>query len=157
MPTGIEDRPFAPSTVSQGTLNPTFSWWGLAGTMLIFVIILLVALWVIRRLNRSTLRGMDAPWARVLDRQLLGGQQILYLVEVAGKLQILVGSDHYLMKLIEIEDPTLAAEILEEIATRPTERVGGVISGIIRNLQPKGNRTQPFAKELASLLEEVDK
>lgn len=155
MPPNIENELFVPDAASQIPAT-SFSWWGLAGTLIVFILILLISLWVIRRLNRNTLRGMNAPWARVLDRQLLGGQQILYLVEVAGKLQILAGSDHYLTKLTEIEDPELAAEILDEITTRPTQKVEGFISGIMFKLNRQSKRSKPFAKELASLLEEVD-
>ncbi|KLU60383.1 flagellar biosynthesis protein, FliO [Peptococcaceae bacterium CEB3] len=155
MPGNIENRPYAPPVPSQA-LHPAFSGWGLFGTLLIFLIIFVIALWIIRRLNRTALRGMDAGWARVLDRQLLGGQQVLYLVEVGGKLQVLAGSDHYLLKLTEIDDPDLAAEILEEIATRPAERVEGFLAGL-GALLPRGRRSKPFAGELARMLGEEER
>lgn len=155
MSNSIEAQPYLPAS-STPALNSAFPWWGLAGTLIIFLLIFIMVLWVIRRLNRSAWRGMDAAWARVLDRQLLGGQQVLYLVEVAGKLQVLAGSDHYLMKLTEIEDPDLAAEILAEIANRPIERVEGILTGVLR-LWPQGKRSKPFAKELAQMLEEEDR
>ncbi|MDI6812672.1 MAG: flagellar biosynthetic protein FliO [Desulfitobacteriaceae bacterium] len=154
MSTSIEDQPFAAAATGTA-VNAPFSWWGLVSTLIIFLLILGVALWMIRRLNRSALRGMSSPWARVLDRQLLGGQQVLYLVEVAGRLQVLAGSDHYLTKLQEIEDPDLVAEILDEIAHRPTERVEGVLSRLRRWDRPK--KRKAFAKELANYLEEVDR
>ena len=134
-----------------------FSWWGLMGMLLVFLLILLVSLWVIRRLGRAQLRSMNAPWARVLDRQVLGGQQSLYLVEIAGQLQVLGGSDHNLVKLSEIHDPTVAAEILEEIARRPTERVEGWTSSV-RKLWPLPKRqVDDFSAELERMLEEVEK
>ncbi|MDQ7096227.1 flagellar biosynthetic protein FliO [Desulfosporosinus sp. PR] len=155
--TDIESQPFPSSSAVPAAGQSVFSWWGLIGTLLVFLIILLVSLWVIRKLNRANVRSMNAPWARVLDRQVLGGQQILYLVEVAGQLQVLGGSDHNLVKISEINDPVLAAEILEEIATRPSERV----DGWLKNLQRLGRRgirkKDSFSRELERLLEEVEK
>lgn len=154
MSTSIEDTPFVTAAAGNAA-NSTSSWWGIIGALIIFLLIFLVAMWMIRRFSRSALRGMNAPWARVLDRQLLGGQQVLYLVEVAGRLQVLAGSDHYVTKLMEIEDPDLAAEILDEIAHRPAERVEGVLS-IFRRWEKPGKRKR-FAKELAGYLEEVER
>ena len=153
----IEDQPV---TFSSGAAaaNTSFSWWGLFGTIVIFVIILVVALWVIRRLNRAALRGLDTPWARVLDRQVLGGQQSLYLVEIAGKLQVLGGSDHHLIKIADINDPDTAAEILEEIANRPADKVEGVLARAVQRLFRGGRRkANSFSSELERMLEEVDK
>ena len=158
MPNIDENTVWAPSTT--GTAQATSSsLWGLVGTVLIFIVILAVALWFIRRLNRSALRGMNAPWARVLDRQILSGQQSLYLVEIAGKLQVLGGSDHHLVKLTEIEDPELAAEILEEITHRPVEKAEGVLSRLTQQLfsGKKRKSKTAFSTELERLLEEVEK
>lgn len=139
------------------TTSSVSFWWGLLGTMLVFLLILLVSLWIIRRLNRAALRSMNAPWARVLDRQVLTGQQSLYLVEVAGQLQVLGGTDHHIVKISEINDPVIATEILEEIAARPTERAVGW-SKRLASLWPRPSRQKdPFAKELERLLEEVEK
>lgn len=157
---GFESQPLPWNSNEAATAatSTDFSWWGLLGTMLIFVGILCVALWIIRRMNRSAARGMNAPWARVLDRQILGGQQSLYLVEIAGKLQVLGGSDHHLVKIDEIDDPDLAAEILDEIANRSVERAEGFFTGIAKNLfYPRRKKAKdPFADELKRLLEEVD-
>jgi len=100
---------------------------------------------------------MNAPWARVLDRQVLGGQQSLYLVEIAGQLQVLGGSDHHLLKISEINDPDVAAEILEEIATRPVERVEGWAKRIQKLWPVSSRKKQSFSLELEHLLEEVKK
>ncbi|TGE32622.1 flagellar biosynthetic protein FliO [Desulfosporosinus sp. Sb-LF] len=152
----LESQPFPPSGATPAVAQSVFSWWGLIGTLLVFLFILLVSLWVIRRLNKSNLRSMNAPWARVLDRQVLSGQQRLYLVEIAGQLQVLGGSDHHLLKLSEINDPNVAAEILEEIATRPVERVEGWAKSIDRLWQARSRKKKSFSAELDRLLEEVD-
>lgn len=150
-----EDNPLPLSGAASVVAQPVFSWWGLLGTLLVFLVILLVSLWMIRRLNRANVRKMNAPWARVLDRQRLGGQQSLYLVEIAGQLQVLGGSDHHLLKISEINDPEVAAEILEEIATRPIERVDGWTKSL-QNLWPRRSRKKDaFATELERLLDEV--
>jgi flagellar protein FliO/FliZ len=110
-------------------------------------------------MNKASFRGMSAPWARVLDRQTLNGQQSLYLVEIAGKLQILGGTDHHIVKIDEINDPDMAAEILDEITNRPAERVEGLFGGIAKHVfggrQRKGK--DPFSNELERLLEEVER
>ncbi|WP_425806969.1 FliO/MopB family protein [Desulfitobacterium sp. Sab5] len=154
----IEGKIYAPSAADVAQTG-SFSLWGLVGTVLIFIVILVIALWIIRRLNRSVLRGMNTPWARVLDRQILNGQQSLYLVEIAGKLQVLGDSDHYLVKLTEIDDPELAAEILDEIANRPVEKAESSISRFSQRLF-SGKRRKPkgtFSSELEQLLKEVEK
>lgn len=100
---------------------------------------------------------MSTSWARVLDRQSLGGQQVLYLVEVAGKLQVLAGTDHHLSKISEIDDPEIAAEILDEIANRPTEKVQGATNFIGKIFGRKRHKRDKFADELALLLKEDEK
>ena len=153
----LEDRAFPPGAAVPTVTEPMFNWWGLMGTLLVFILILLVSLWIIRRLNGANLRKMKAPWARVLDRQILGGQQSLYLVEIAGQLQVLGGSDHHLLKISEINDPDVAAEILEEIATRPIERVD-VWTKSLQKLWPgRSGKKDTFSMELERLLDEVKK
>lgn len=153
-----EDLPLPASDAVPVVTQSIFSWWGLMGTLLVFLVILLVCLWVIRRLNRGNLRSMNAPWARLLDRQVLNGQQSLYLVEIAGQLQVLGGSDHHLEKIAEIHDPKVAAEILEEIATRPNERVEDWAQSLQRLWRKtSGRRKDPFTAEFERLLEEVEK
>lgn len=154
-----ENLPYDPSEAVATASSTPFSWWGLMGTILIFILILLVALWVIRRMNRSSSRGMNAPWARILDRQMLSAQQSLYLVEIAGKLQVLGGTDHHLVKIDEINDPDLAAEILDEITHRPVERIEGVFSGIAKHTfgGKRHKAKDPFSNELERLLEEVER
>lgn len=150
----IENQPFPSSGAAPAAAHTVFSWWGLLGTLMVFLVILLVSLWIIRRLNRANVRSMNAPWARVLDRQVLGGQQNLYLVEIAGHLQVLGGSDHHMMKISEINDPDVASEILEEIAARPTERMEGWTQSL-KKVWPKPFRQKDhFARDLERLLEE---
>lgn len=126
--------------------------------LLVFLIILLVTLWIIRRLSKMNNRRITAPWARVLDRQVLSGQQSLYLVEIAGQLQVLGGTDHHLVKISEIHDPYIAAEILDEITSRPTERMEGWIQSVQKLWRrPSQQKEEPFSIELERLLEEVEK
>jgi flagellar protein FliO/FliZ len=152
--TDFESQPFPTSGTAPAVAQSVFSWWGLMGTLLVFLVILIVSLWVIRRLNRASVRRMNAPWARVLDRQVLGGQQSLYLVDIAGQLQVLGGSDHYMLKISEINDPDVAAEILEEIATRPAERVEGWAKSIQKLWRRPSRQKGSFSKELERLIEE---
>ncbi|AET70281.1 flagellar biosynthetic protein FliO [Desulfosporosinus orientis DSM 765] len=152
-----EGLPFPSSETAPAVTPSVFSWWGLLGTLFVFLIILFVSLWVLRRLNKANMRSMNAPWARVLDRQMLGGQQSLYLVEIAGQLQVLGGSDHHLVKISEINDPQIAAEILDEIAARPTERVEGWLQSLRRLWRRPSPTKKAFSAELERLLEEVEK
>jgi len=152
-----EGQQLPPPGTAPAVSQAVFSWWGLLETLLVFLVILLVSLWILRRLNRANVRSMNAPWARVLDRQVLGGQQSLYLVEIAGQLQVLGGSDHHLLKISEINDPDVAAEILEEIATRPVERVEGWAKSIQKFWPGSSRKKKSFSSELEHLLEEVKK
>ena len=151
-----ENSPFPAASPAAATAAAGPSWWGLIGVLVVFLIILYISLRIIRKLNRASVRSMDTPWARVLDRQTLGGQQFLYLVEIAGQLQVLGGSEHYLSKLTEINDPALAAEILEEIATRPTERVDSWLM-LVQKLFSRKTRKNEFSRELEQYLEEGEK
>ena len=155
MPNGIENQPYNPNIPALAVTEP-FSWAGLIGTIFVFLIILIVSLWMIKRLIRFSFRNMQSPWVRVLDRQVLGGQQVLYLVEIAGKIQILGGTDHHLTKIAEINDPEIVADILEEIASRPEEKMDKFMTGIGKKLRSK-KRKSGFSAELERLLEEVDK
>lgn len=152
----IEDDPYLvePLETSPLVADPTaFSWLNLAVTLLVFLLIFLIALWVIRRLYQSNPRSMSAPWVRVLDRQTLGGQQNLYLVEIAGQLQILGGSDHHLLKICEINDPALASEILEEIATRPAEKMDGWLRNLGKLAPWRLIKRNAFSRELSRSLD----
>lgn len=153
----LEDEVFPEIGAAPAVIDPVFSWWGLMGTLLIFLIILLVSLWIIRRLNRSNIRNSNVPWARVLDRQILSGQQSLYLVEIAGQLQVLGGTDHHLLKISEINDPEVAAEILEEIATRPIERVDSWTRSLQKLWPGRSRKKDDFSAEMERLLSEVEK
>ena len=148
----IENQPYDPN-VTVPVTPETFSWSGLIGTIVVFLIILIIALWLIKRLNRYSVRNMESPWARVLDRQVLYGSQVLYLVEIAGKIQVLGVTDHHISKVEEINDPEIAAEILEEIAQRPEEKLDKVMSGIFNKFRRK--RKSSFSSELERLLEEA--
>src|SRR5690554_1504317 len=110
-----ESAAYCPPEVSTspGTVLTTFKGWLLL-TVLILFLILVFALWIIRKMNGISYRGMQAPWARVLDRQMLTSNQSLYLVEIAGKLQVLAATDHQITKIQEINDPEQALEILDE-------------------------------------------
>jgi len=88
---------------------------------------------------------------------MLGGQQSLYLVEIAGQLQVLGGSDHHLLKISEINDPAVAAEILEEIATRPIERIDGWTKSLQKLWPGRSRKKDTFSAELERLLDEVKK
>lgn len=153
-----EDLPLPTSDAAPVVAQSVFSWWGLMGTLLVFLVILLVCLWIIRRLNRANLRSLNAPWARLIDRQVLNGQQSLYLIEIAGQLQVLGGSDHHLQKIAEIHDPKVAAEILEEIATRQSDRVEDLAQSLPKLWRKTPRRkNDSFATEFERMLEEVEK
>jgi flagellar protein FliO/FliZ len=149
------NQPYNPGIAAPAAVEP-FSWVGLIGTIIVFLIILLAALWMIKKLNRYSARNIQSPWVRVLDRQALSPQQSLYLVEIAGKIQVLGGTDHHITKVAEINDPEIAAEILEEIALRPQESMDRLMNGILKKFRPK-NKKKDFSAELERLLKEVKK
>jgi len=77
----------------------------------------------------------------------------LYLIEIAGQIQVLGGTDHHITKVSEIDDPEVVAEILEEIANRPEQKMDRFMTGIWKNLKRKP-RKDYFSVELERLLEE---
>lgn len=151
----MDQLPYNPDLTAPAATEP-LSYTGLVGTIIIFLIILMVSLWMIKKLNRFSVRSMQSPWVRVLDRQILNGQQALYLVEIAGKIQILGGTDHHITKVAEINDPDIAAEILEEIANRPEEKMDRFMTGIWKIFRRK-NRRDTFSIELDRMIEEGKK
>lgn len=150
----IENQPYNPEISAPVAAAEPFSWAGLIVIVITFLLILFAAFWLIKKLNRYSLRTLESPWARVIDRQVLSGQQSLYLVEIAGKLQILGVSDHHIIKVAEINDPDVAAEILEEIATRPEEKADRFFE-TIRKTMRKRKHKDAFSTELKRSLEEV--
>lgn len=150
MANSIENQPYNPSVTTPAAAE-TFSWTGLIVTVLLFLLILFVALWMIKRLNRYSVRNMQSPWVRILDRQTLGGQQVLYLVEIAGHIQVVGATDHHMTKLAEINEPEVVAEILEEIANRPEEKLDKWMTSLRRSFQRKSSKDS-FSMELEQLL-----
>ncbi len=153
MPNSIEDQVYNPPVIPDAAVD-AFSWTGIIGTIVLFLAILVVSLWLIKRLNRYTIRNMQAPWVRVLDRQVLGGQQALYLIEIAGKIQVLGTTDHHITKIEEINDPDVVAEILEEIAGRPEEKIDSILTGISKRFKKK-KQSDTFSAELERYLHEI--
>ena len=147
-----ETQPYDPN-VTVPVTPETLSWSGLIGTIVVFLIILIIALYLIKKLNRYSVRAMQSPWARVLDRQVLNGNQVLYLVEIAGKIQVLGVTDHHISKVEEINDPEIAAEILDEIAQRPEEKLDKFMSAIFNKFRRR--KKSSFSSELERLLEEA--
>src|SRR5665648_1047861 len=146
-----EGNDFPPIGATPDVTESVFPWLGLMGIVLVFLLILVVSLWIIKRLHGANVRTMSVPWARVLDRQILGGQQSLYLVEIAGQLQVLGGSDHHLLKISEINDPEVATEILEEIANRPIERVDSFTNSLQKLWPRRSPKKESFAAEMERL------
>lgn len=155
----IEVQPYAPETAAAGgSSTAAFSWGGLFAALFVVILILFITLWIIKKINTSAARGLNAPWVRVLDKQVLGGQQILYLVEIAGRLQVLGGSNYHLIKISDIDNADIAAEILDEISNNPTEKLEGFIVRLFQKLfGHKRKGRDSFSIELEQLLKEVEK
>ncbi|HWQ89472.1 MAG TPA: flagellar biosynthetic protein FliO [Desulfitobacteriaceae bacterium] len=161
----IEGQPYSLGLSNSGVASVTsFSWGGLLGTLLVVILLLIITLWIIKRLNISAARGLNSPWVRVLDRQVLGGRQILYLVEIAGRLQVLCGSDYHLIKISEIDNPDVAAEILDEISNTSLPQIEGGLVRLMSKASQKKRKSRrkrkgqdAFSIELERLLREVEK
>lgn len=153
---GIESQPYNLSNTTAAATTEPFSWAGLIGTIVVFLIILCVALWMIKKLNRYSVRNIQSSWVRVLDRQVLSGQQTLYLVEIAGRIQVLGGTDHHITKVAEIDDLEVAAEILDEIARQPQEKMDKLMTGVVNKFKRK-KKANSFSAELERYIEEDKK
>jgi flagellar protein FliO/FliZ len=122
--TSVENQVYAPESAQiQTQIQEAFSWAGLISTVVLFIIILLIILWLVQKINRKGFQRIQTPWIRVLDRQSLSPQQNVYLVEVAGKIQIWGSTDHQINQISEIDDPDHVSNILQEIAQRPEDSV----------------------------------
>ncbi|HEX3014864.1 MAG TPA: flagellar biosynthetic protein FliO [Desulfobacteria bacterium] len=122
----------------------------------LFIVILFAVLFITKAIKRSNLSMGSASWLKVLDRQTLGGQHALYLVEIAGNLQVLAGSGQGLVKIMDIENPDVAAEILADISQRLAVPSSGVLPQLlekITGLKQRGKRD--FTTEFDQVLREA--
>ncbi|MCL1790407.1 MAG: flagellar biosynthetic protein FliO [Peptococcaceae bacterium] len=133
----IENQPYAPSIVTT-QVQEAFSWTGLLATVILFLCILCLTLWIIQKLHHKKYQGLQAGWLRVLDRQVLSPQHFVYLVEVAGKIQVWGSTDHQINQITEINSTCQISDIMEEIARRPEDPV----DRLIRFVLPKGQRIE---------------
>ena len=149
----MEAQPYVPN-ISETQLESTFSWAGLISTILIFIMILGAVFWVVQRMNRKKYQSVQTPWLRVLDRQFLSPQHPIYLVEVAGKIQIWGSTDHQISQITEVNNPAQAADILEEIARRPEAPVDRLMRGVLsyrRRKDANSNGPEKFSLQLKDI------
>lgn len=114
----IEDKAFPAITSGNATTQQVggFSWGTFITVAFLFVILLGAGSYFVKRLNRT--QAMTSPWFKVLDRQQMGPGHYVYLVELAGRLQILGVTNHGMFKIAELDDPELAGEVLQDLAWR---------------------------------------
>ncbi|MCL1852454.1 MAG: flagellar biosynthetic protein FliO [Peptococcaceae bacterium] len=130
----IESQPYAPN-IPATQLQEAFSWTGLVSTVVLFLIILCLVLWLVKKLHRKKFQGVQTSWLRVLDRQVLSPQHFVYLVEVAGKIQVWGSTDHQINQITEINTTSQISDILEEIARRPEDPVDRLIRFVLPTQQ----------------------
>jgi len=129
----LEDRPFPADTQVTPQVQSSFSWGTLLVTVFIFLICLVSFGFIVKRINSAA--APLSPWLKVLDRQQLGQGQYLYLVELAGRMQILAASTHGVVKIAELDDPDLAGEIIQDLAWKSEQAIPSFWSELFNRLR----------------------
>ncbi len=78
------------------------------------VVVIGLALVVIKFIQRRPFIPRSGHWIRILDQVAIGPNRGLLLAEIAGKIYVLALTEHTITKLLEIEDPSHIAPLLEE-------------------------------------------
>lgn len=114
----VEDKLFTADTSSPVGAQPQtgFAWDTLLVTAGLFLLLLVVLGFFVKRINKAAVPV--SPWCRILDKQQLGQGHVLYLVELAGRLQILGVTNQSVVKIAELDDADLASEIMQDLAWR---------------------------------------
>ncbi len=138
----VEDRPFP--SVNVTTIQPStgFAWGSFILTVFLFIVLLTGLSLLVKRLNRNPL--LTSPWLKVLDKQQLGPGHYVYLVELAGKLQILGVTGHSMVRIASIDDIELAGDILQDLTWRSEQVLPPWWSQIISRVKERG-----FSDELS--------
>ncbi|MDA8441524.1 MAG: flagellar biosynthetic protein FliO [Peptococcaceae bacterium] len=137
----IEAKPFPNvQPVSTNQIN-TFSWGSFVVIVVVFLALLLFFAVAVKRFSRST--SGSSSWFKLLDRQQMGPGHNLYLVELAGRMQILGVTNQTMVKIADLDDAELAGEILQDLAWRNEQILPPWWSQLLANI--KGSK---FADEL---------
>jgi flagellar biogenesis protein FliO len=137
----IESMPFPASQTIATPQVSAFSWGTFVTIVCIFLVLFAGFALLVKRYNRTT--SAANTWFKLLDRQQLGPGHNLYLVELAGHLQILGVTNQTMVKLAELDDAELAGEILQDLAWRNEQVLPPWWSQLIASI--KGGK---FADEL---------
>ncbi len=78
------------------------------------VVVLGLAVIVIKFLQKRAFVTQTGRWIRIIDQVGIGPNKALLLSEIAGRIYVLGVTDHGISKLLEIEDTSQVAAILEE-------------------------------------------
>lgn len=78
------------------------------------VVVLGLAFVVIKFLQKRAMITQMGRWIRIIDQVGIGSNKALLLAEIAGRIYVLGVTDHNISKLLEIEETSQIAAILEE-------------------------------------------
>lgn len=78
------------------------------------VVVLGLAFLAIKFLQKRTMITQTGRWIRIIDQVCIGSSKALLLAEIAGRIYVLGVTDHNISKLLEIEETSQIAAILEE-------------------------------------------
>lgn len=78
------------------------------------VVVIGLAVVLIKLLQRRNLTTSTGHWMRIIDQVGIGPNRALLLTEIAGRIYILAVTDHNISLLLEINDTSQVAAILDE-------------------------------------------
>lgn len=78
------------------------------------IVVLGLAFFVLKYLQKRTAISQTGRWIRVIDQVGIGPNKALLLAEIAGRLYVLGVTDHNISKILEIKEASQVEAILEE-------------------------------------------
>ncbi len=143
----VEDLPFPAPNITPAQPSSGFAWGSFFLTVFLFIVLLVGLSLLVKRLNRTP--ALTGPWLKVLDKQQLGPGHYVYLVELAGKLQILGVTGHSMVKITEIDDIEMAGEILQDLSWRSEQALPPWWSQILDRIKERSffDELSRFRKE----------
>ncbi|NLC08054.1 MAG: FliO/MopB family protein [Syntrophomonadaceae bacterium] len=84
---------------------------GLLFKILVSVLVIVILSYGLIRLFGKGLKLQGGTWISILDHVSLGPNRGIYLVDIGGKVLVLGMTDHNMVKIMEIEDDAIIAEM----------------------------------------------
>ena len=115
--------------------------------VLSLLVVILLAFLAIKFFQRQTPLTRAGRWMRILDQVMIGQNRALLLAEIAGNIYVLGVTDHNIIKLLEIDDPSQVALFTAEDLESKESPSALWKKCLERYLTNRGNRSGDYNKE----------